>query len=411
MPNSIGHPKQTKIILLTGYLGAGKTTLLNHILANDQGIRAAVLVNDIGEINVDASLIAKGGLSQVDDELIPMTNGCLCCTLSADLARQLEQIAASGDFDYIIIEASGICEPMPIAYTISSFCDQTKYDGAAPLDLDNIVAVVDCARMWDEFNGGKDLLAENLEEDDIENLLIQQIEFCSTIILNKTDCVTPEQLAELRALVRGLQKKAVIVEATQGNVPMDELLDTGRFDFGNVYNSAGWLDAMEGEGAHDEHGHEGHDHEGHDHDEHGHHHHHHDHDHESEEVLEYGIGTFVYERRKPFDIDRLSDFVTTWPREIIRAKGQLWCNQDPNMCYMFEQAGRQTSLTEQGYFIACAPEDERKQLIAENPEVLKDWDDITGDRETKICFIGRHMDQDALVAGLDACLTEWHPEA
>ena len=414
--------KATKIILLTGYLGAGKTTLLNHILANDEGIRAAVLVNDIGEINVDASLIAKGGLSQVDGELIPMTNGCLCCSLSADLEKQLAELAVSDDFDYIIIEASGICEPIPIAYTISAFCDQSKYDGHAPLDLDNIVAVVDCARMWDEFNGGEDLLSENLEEDDIENLIIQQIEFCSTIVLNKTDCVTPEQLAELRALVRGLQKKAVIVEATQGDVPLSELLDTGPFDFEKVYNSAAWIDAMDpdADDDHDEHDHDDHDHDhdehdhdGHDHHDHehgGHHHHHHDHDHESGEVLEYGIETFVYERRKPFDIDAFSDFVTTWPKEVIRAKGQLWANQDPDMCYLFEQAGRQTTLSEQGMFIASAPEPTKQQLIRENPEVLKDWDDVCGDRETKICFIGRKMDTDALVAGLDRCLTEWVPD-
>lgn len=274
-----GHPKQTKIILITGYLGAGKTTLLNHILANDQGIRAAVLVNDIGEINVDADLIAKGGLSQVDGELIPMTNGCLCCTLSDDLSRQLEQIAASGDFDYIIIEASGICEPVPIAYTISNFCDRSKWDGAAPLDLDNIVAVVDCARMWDEFNGGRDLLAEDVDEEDLEALLVQQIEFCSTLILNKCDQVTREQIDELRAIVRGLQKDAVIVEATQGNVPMSELLDTNRFDFDKVYGSAVWMDAMEHPEDHDHDDHEHHDHDDDDHDEHdhehGHGHHHH----------------------------------------------------------------------------------------------------------------------------------------
>ena len=434
----IGHPKQTKIILLTGYLGAGKTTLLNHILANDKGVRAAVLVNDIGEINVDASLIAKGGLSQVDGELIPMTNGCLCCTLSDDLSRQLEQIAASGDFDYIIIEASGICEPVPIAYTISNYCDQSKYDGAAPLDLDNIVAVVDCGRMWDEFNGGKDLLEEDLEEDDIENLLIQQIEFCTTIILNKTDRVTPEQLAELKAIVRSLQKQAVIVEAVQGDVPMDQLLDTNRFDFEKAYSSAAWVSALGGEADDDDHDHEGHDgdhdhddHEGHDHDEHdhdedhdhddhgehdghghghdhgGHHHHHHHHDHESEEVLEYGIETFVYERRRPFDLEKLNAFASTWPREIIRAKGQLWANQNPDMCCMFEQAGRQFTLTEQGLFIDSAPADKQAQLLEDNPEIKAEWDPETGDRMTKICFIGRHMDKDALVRGLDECLTDW----
>ena len=410
--------KPTKIILLTGYLGAGKTTLLNHILSNDKGVRAAVLVNDIGEINVDASLIAKGGLSQVDGELIPMTNGCLCCTLSADLELQLSQIATSGDFDYIIIEASGICEPIPIAYTISSFCDQTKYEGAAPLDLDNIVAVVDCARMWDEFNGGRDLLADDIEEDDIESLLIQQIEFCTTIILNKTDKVTREQLDELRAIIRGLQKDAVIVEATQGDVPMDQLLDTNRFDFNRVYDSAVWIDAMEHpEGEHDDHDddHEDHDHDDHDADDHGHtghHHHHHDHDHgdESHELLEYGIDTFVYQRRKPFDLDLLNGFASSWPKEIIRAKGQAWFSENPDMCCLFEQAGKQFGVSEQGLFIASAPESKQKALLEDNPEVLRDWDPVTGDRMTKICFIGRHMDKDALVRGLDACLADWVQE-
>ena len=246
MPN-----KPVKIIMLTGYLGAGKTTLLNHILANDGGIRAAVIVNDIGEINVDASLIADGGLSETDD-LIPLTNGCICCTLSDDLANQLQGIADSGKFDYIIIEASGICEPIPIAYTISSFCDEAKVGGEPKLALDNIVAVVDCARMYDEFNGGRDLLAEDIDEDDIESLLIQQIEFCSTLILNKTDTVTPEQIAELKAIVRSLQKDAVIVEAQNGEVPMEELLDTDRFDFMRAYNSAAWIEAMEHPEEHDD---------------------------------------------------------------------------------------------------------------------------------------------------------------
>ncbi len=370
-----------KIVLLTGYLGAGKTTLLNHILSNDEGIRAAVIVNDIGEVNVDASLIRDGGLSKTDD-LIPMTNGCICCTLSDDLARQLGNIAQSGDFDYIIIEASGICEPIPIAYTISAFCDQSKNGGKAPLDLDNIVAVVDCARMFDEFHGGKDLLADNIDEDDIESLLIQQLEFCTTVVLNKTDKVTPEQISELKAIVRSLQKDAKIVEATQGNVPLSEVLDTNRFDFDRAYNSAAWLDAMD-----------------------------HPEEHEDPEVLEYGISTFVYERRQPFDIDRLSDYVTTWPDDIIRTKGMVWASQDPDMCYVFEQAGQQVTLSENGLFVASAPEEERKQIIAENPQVMDDWDPVCGDRMTKLCFIGRNLDKDAIVAGLDDCLTDWDPNA
>ena len=377
MPSST---KQCKIILLTGYLGAGKTTLLNHILGNDEGIRAAVIVNDIGEVNVDASLIKDGGLSQTDN-LIPLTNGCICCTLASDLAKQLQEIADSGNFDYIIIEASGICEPIPIAYTISAYCDQAKYDGNAPLDLDNIVAVVDCARMWDEFNGGKDLLADNIDEDDIESLIIQQIEFCTTIILNKTDQVTPEQIKELKAIVRSLQRDAVIVEAENGDVPMSELLDTGRFSFEKAYDSAVWADAM----AHPE-------------------------EHEDPEVLEYDISTFVYERRKPLDIDKLSEFVQTWPDSIIRSKGMLWIDQDPDMCYVFEQAGRQVSVTENGLFVDSAPEDEKKKIIDDNPEVLDDWDPVTGDRVTRLCFIGRQMDKDAIVAGLDKCATEWIPD-
>ena len=372
--------KQVKIVLLTGYLGAGKTTLLNHILANDEGIRAAVIVNDIGEVNVDASLIKNGGLSQTD-ELIPMTNGCLCCTLSNDLTNQLQAIANTGDFDYIVIEASGICEPIPIAYTISAFCDQEKYGGDAPMRLDNIVAVVDCARMFDEFNGGKDLLAEDVGEDDIEALLIQQIEFCTTVVLNKTDTVTPEQIKELKAIVRSLQRDAVIVEAPRGDVPMGELLDTGRFDFEKAYNSAAWMDAME-----------------------------HPEEHEDPEVLEYGISTFVYERRKPFDVDALSNYVQTWPDSVVRSKGMLWAAQDPDMCYVFEQAGQRVTLSENGLFVDSAPADEKRQMLEENPELLEDWDPVCGDRMTKICVIGRGMDKDALVAGLDRCLVDWEPE-
>lgn len=376
MPKS---DKPVKIVLLTGYLGAGKTTLLNHILSNDEGIRAAVIVNDIGEVNVDASLIRDGGLSKTDD-LIPMTNGCICCTLSDDLAKQLGSIAQSGDFDYIIIEASGICEPIPIAYTISSICDQTK-GGTAPLDLDNIVAVVDCARMYDEFNGGHALLADDIEEDDVESLLIQQIEFCTTLVLNKCDRVTPEQVAELKAIVRGLQPHARIVEAVNGNVPMDELLNTGRFSFDEAYGSAAWVDAME-----------------------------HPEEHENPEVLEYDVSTFVYQRRQPFDYHALSEFVNNWPESVIRVKGLMWVNNDPDMCYVFEQAGQQFTLTENGQWAALMPADELARNMAEVPELRRDWDPKVGDRMVRLCVIGRHMDREAVERGLDACLTTWEGE-
>ena len=370
--------KPVKIVMLTGYLGAGKTTLLNHILSNDGGIRAAVIVNDIGEVNVDASLIKDGGLSATDN-LIPLTNGCICCTLADDLANQLSGLANSGDFDYIIIEASGICEPVPIAYTISAFCDEEKVGGAPKLALDNIVAVVDCARMYDEFHGGRDLLADDIDEDDIEALLISQIEFCSTLVLNKTDTVTPEQLAELKAIVRSLQKDAVIVEATQGNVDLREVLDTGRFDFMKAYNSAAWIEAME-----------------------------HPEEHDDPEVLEYDIQTFVYHRRQPFDQAAFQNFVENhWPDCVVRAKGVLWSDLNPDMCYLFEQAGHQMRLTENGLFVDSAPEEEKRQILAETPEIMDTWDPEVGDRETKLCIIGRHMDKDAVAAKLDELLTTW----
>ena len=370
--------KPVKIVMLTGYLGAGKTTLLNHILSNDGGIRAAVIVNDIGEVNVDASLIKDGGLSATDN-LIPLTNGCICCTLADDLANQLSGLADSGNFDYIIIEASGICEPVPIAYTISAFCDEEKVGGAPKLALDNIVAVVDCARMYDEFHGGRDLLAEDIDEDDIEALLISQIEFCSTLVLNKVDTVTPEQLAELKAIVRSLQKDAVIVEATQGNVDLREVLDTGRFDFMKAYNSAAWIEAME-----------------------------HPEEHDDPEVLEYDIQTFVYHRRQPFDQAAFQDFVENhWPDCVVRAKGVLWSDLNPDMCYLFEQAGHQMRLTENGLFVDSAPEEEKRQILAETPEIMDQWDPEVGDRETKLCIIGRHMDKDAVAAKLDELLTTW----
>ncbi|WP_077598666.1 CobW family GTP-binding protein [Olsenella urininfantis] len=374
----MAEESQVKIVLLTGYLGAGKTTIVNHILTNTNGVRAAVIVNDIGEINVDASLIKDGGLAD-GDEVIPLTNGCLCCTLSNDLNLQLGDLADSGDFDYIIIEASGICEPIPITYTISAFCNQSQHASQhAHLELDNIVAVVDCARMWDEFSGGKDLLASDIDEDDIENLLIQQIEFCSTLILNKCDLVTPDQLRELKAIVRGLQRDAVIVEAVHGEVPMDELVNTGRFDFDKAYRSAVWADAME-----------------------------HPEEHEDPEVLEYEISTFVYERRAPFDADAFGDFVRSWPESIIRVKGKVWLNSDPDMGYVFEQAGKQVQVYENGLFAHALPEETYQGMLEDMPELRAIWDRVYGDRMTQLCFIGRHMDRDQVVERLDACLTDW----
>ena len=374
MPNT----NPVRIALITGYLGAGKTTLLNNILANDRGVRAAVIVNDIGEVNIDADLIAKGGVvNKADESLVPLTNGCICCTLADDLARQLTELAESGKFDHIIIEASGICEPIPIAFTIDNFCKQEAARGV-DIDLDNIIAVVDSKRMFDQFNGGRDLLADDIDEEDIEALLIQQIEFCTTLVLNKADLVTPEQLAELRALVRGLQKEAKIIEADHGQVDIDDMLSTDRFDFDHAYESAAWMDAME-----------------------------HPEEHEDPEVLEYDIATFVYERRKPFDMDQLQQFAQNWPDEIIRCKGVAWFADDPNMAYVFEQAGHQIHLQENGLFVDSAPVEEREKILAANPEILEQWDPEVGDRMTKLVIIGRHMNEDEIVTGFDSCLVDW----
>lgn len=368
-----------RIALITGYLGAGKTTLLNHILANEQGIRAAVIVNDIGEVNVDAQLIEQGGVvTRADDTLVPLTNGCICCTLADDLARQLTELATSGRYDHIIIEASGICEPVPIAFTIDNFCREQAAAGV-DITLDNIIAVVDAARMFDEFNGGKDLLADDIDDEDIENLLIQQIEFCTTMVLNKSDLVTAEQLGELKALVRSLQKDARIIEATQGDVDLAELLNTDRFDFNRAYESAAWIEAME-----------------------------HPEEHEDPEVLEYDIETFVYQRRRPFSLDALKDFVgSRWPEGIIRTKGIIWLNDDPNMAYLFEQAGHQVHLQENGLFVDSAPEPDKQKILRDNPEMLSEWDDEVGDRMIKLCIIGRHMDRAAVEALFDSCLVDW----
>ena len=367
-----------QIVLVTGYLGAGKTTLLNHILSNDRNLRAAVIVNDIGEVNIDEALIRDGGLSQTDS-VIPLTNGCICCTLAEDLATQLTDIAGSGAFDYIIIEASGICEPMPIAYTISEFCSESAGEGT-PLSLDNIVAIVDCARMIEEFDGGRRLLSEDLDEDDIESLLVEQLEFCTTVVLNKTDLVTPEQLREVRAIVRGLQKDAIIVEAERGIVPLEELLDTGRFDFEAVYESAAWIDFV----TNPEH-------------------------HEDPEVLEYGIETFAYLRQKPFDLDELAHFIEAWPDSIIRTKGMVWVAEQPDICFLLEQAGGQRCFIDNGPFVAALPPEEQAQVLEEQPGIKARWNEDCGDRQTLLVFIGRNMDRPAIEAALDACLTDWTP--
>ncbi len=413
---------ETPVLLLTGYLGSGKTTLLNRILQNKKGIKFAVIVNDIGEVNIDASLIEKGGIvNEQDDSLVALQNGCICCTLKMDLVKQLQDIIALHRFDYIVIEASGICEPAPIAQTICSIPQMAPEVTAEGYPrLDSIVTVVDALRLKDEFGGGNDLLKQNLEEDDIENLVIQQIEFCNIVLLNKAADVEPQELGRIREIIRTLQPKAEIIDCNYGDVDLDKIINTHMFDFNKVATSAAWIaeieehheDEDDDDDEHDEHHHHHDDdddddeHEHH-HDEHGHHHHHHhhDHDHEGGEVEEYGIGTYVYYRRPAFDLGRFDEFVARkWPKNVIRAKGICYFDDEKQTCYVFEQAGKQVSLRNAGQWYATMPKNQLAQFLQQNPGVMRDWDVKYGDRMQKLVFIGQHLDKKEIERLLDECL-------
>ena len=424
--------KEVPVLLLTGYLGSGKTTLLNKILANKKGIKFAVIVNDIGEVNIDAALIEKGGVvGQKDDSLVSLQNGCICCTLKMDLVEQLKEIVDMKRFDYIVIEASGICEPAPIAQTICSIPSLgPQYIKNGILRLDSIVTVVDALRMKDEFANGSDLMKSNLDEEDLASLVIQQIEFCNIILLNKAAEVEPKELEHLKQIIRAIQPKAEIFECNYGDIDLDLIVNTHKFDWETVATSAGWIQEIEAErnGEEDEHEehehhheheehehhhhddeHEHHHHDDHDHDhDHCHHHHDHDHDHEGGEVEEYGIGTFVYYRRKAFDLALFDEFVARkWPRDVVRAKGICYFGDEPDMCYVFEQAGQQKTVKQAGQWLATMPADQLAELRRNNPQLEKEWDDEYGDRMIKIVFIGQHIKEqkDAIIKELDKCLS------
>ena len=402
--------KNIPVLLLTGYLGSGKTTLLNRILKNQEGIKFAVIVNDIGEVNIDADLIEKGGVvGQQDDSLVALQNGCICCTLKMDLVKQLQDITRMHRFDYIVIEASGICEPAPIAQTIVNIPSLgPEYVKDGYLQLDCIVTVVDALRMRDEFKNGNDLLRQHIDEEDIENLVIQQIEFCNIILLNKASEVSKEELAEVRQIIRAIQPKAEIIECDYGNVELDKILHTEKFNFEEVATSATWIRELEGHDDDDDDDDDDHHHhalESHSphspHDDHHHHHHHHD----EGEAEEYGICTFVYYARRPFDLGLFDDFVARkWPKSIIRAKGICYFKGEEDICYVFEQAGRQVSLRDAGQWYATMPKDELDQMMAQNPQLRNDWDDQYGDRMQKLVFIGQHLDKDQITEALDFCL-------
>jgi len=415
------------ITLLCGYLGAGKTTLMNMILANQKGYKVAVIVNDIGEINVDASLIEKDANITDKSSLVPLTNGCICCTLKTDLVMQIENLIASGKYDYLLIESSGVCEPMPIAQAIETI--ENGY-------LDNVVSVVDAKRLVDEFSEGTQLLKKDMGEEDIESLLVQQIEFCSTLIINKKDLVTEDQMKKVRAVVTKLQPNVKVIETTRCQVPLEDLLATKRFDFEKVFESAGWVAELEKRAEeyddddeecdhdhehcdhdhHDEHEHcdhdehEHHEHGHHEHDEHGghghghHHHHHHEHKHEGADEDEYGIGSFVYYRRRPFSREKLEKYAGVWPRNIIRSKGVVWFSDEQDMAYVFETSGRQIQAGASGRWLATASKREQEKVLAREPRMREEWDEKVGDRMIKLCIIGQKLDKKKICADLDALL-------
>ena len=411
--------KIVPITVLTGYLGSGKTTLINHILTNQEGYKVAVIVNDIGEVNIDAELIQKGGVvNEKDADLVPLSNGCICCTLKVDLMKQIAEIIKTGKFDYILIEASGICEPLPIAQTITVLSEQTQSYGLPKIcRLDNVVTVVDAARLAYEFGSGEKLLSNDIDDEDIENLLIQQIEFCNTIVLNKVDSVSEDELNKVKAVIKALQPVAKIIETNYSKVDVKEIIDTNNFDFEKASTSAAWVrelerDDNETEEDDDNHDHDEHEHhdeheehyenEHHEHDHHGHHHHHH---HDEGEAEEYGIGTFVYARRKPFNRNKFEEYVNLkWRKNIIRCKGIVWFSDEQDMSYVFEQAGNQMQIGEAGLWIASAPENEKNSIIKENPEVLKNWDPEVGDRIIKLVFIGQNLEKEEIKKELDNIL-------
>ena len=430
------------VLLLTGYLGSGKTTLLNRILSNRKGIRFAVIVNDIGEVNIDAALIQKGGVvTQQDDNLIALQNGCICCSLKMDLVQQLRDLCTATietletsetskqRFDYIVIEASGICEPAPIAQTICSYPQMVPASNAPIPHLDAIVTVVDALRLRDEFISQlSNLNSQLLPTEDLASLVVEQIEFCNLILLNKVSMVSAEEREHIRAIIRAIQPKAKIIDCDYCDVPFGEILDTELFDFDEVATSATWIQRIEGnvdetletlkpiENHEHDHGHE-HEHHHEHHHEHGECHdphcHCHDHHHECDDPHchchnhgdEYGISTFVYYRRRPMSLNRFDEFVARhWDKGIIRCKGMCYFEEEYDMCYLFEQAGKQFDLKQAGAFYATMPKEELMQLKAQDPALQRDWDEHYGDRMQKLVFIGQNMDKEAIIKALDACL-------
>lgn len=370
--------KKIPVTVLSGYLGAGKTTILNHVLNNRDGLKVAVIVNDLSEVNIDAELIRDGGgMSRTNERLVEMSNGCICCTLRDDLLQEVERLAKENKYDYILIESTGVGEPLPVAQTFSYQDEEQGIDLSQYCRLDCMVTVVDAYRFWHDYASGESLLerSQAVGEDDtrdVVDLLIDQIEFCDVLILNKCDMVDPDELEELEGVLRQLQPRARLIRSVQGRVAPSDILNTGLFDFEESSTSAGWMREMAKE-AH------------------------------TPETEEYGISSFVYERVRPFAPSRLREWIMNWPEQIVRAKGILWLATRNDIAQNLSQAGPSIQLGPAGYWAAALPEAEQQAILAEEGEPIK-WDETYGDRVNKVVFIGIGMEREHIANSLDACL-------